>query len=65
MPKYETIAEFLDAAKSGEFTGRVIIDNDCVSAYQDDEKVFDFEGDGPDSALFSILKHLGINAEFA
>lgn len=61
--KYETTDEFVKAVQAGEFTGRVIVDNDCVNAYQDDEEVCDFEDSGPEGALIDVLASLGANAE--
>ena len=33
--KYKTLKELAEAAARGEFKGRVIVDNDCVDAYED------------------------------
>lgn len=69
--KYETTKDFIDAVTSGEFVGRVVVDNDQVYAYSapdnDDEyngeKVFDFEDCGPEGALIDVLTALGVPAE--
>jgi hypothetical protein len=61
--KYETISEFVTAAKEGHFTGRVIVDNDQVYAYEGDEEVCDFEDCGPEGALIEVLTALGVKAE--
>ena len=69
MPKkYQTLEELCAAAKSGEFTGHIIVDNDCVGAYQpmgddDSECVFDFGGEGPEGALIDILTFMGLDAD--
>lgn len=68
--KYQTLEELAAAAKSGEFTGHVIVDNDCVSARQpigddDSEEVFAFGGEGPAGALIDILASMGIRADYA
>ena len=71
MPKeYQTLEELCAAAKSGEFTGYVVVDNDCVDAYQpigddDAENVFNFGGEGPRGALIDILRGMGLNANRA
>jgi hypothetical protein len=61
--KYETITDFIIAAKAGKFTGRVIVDNDQVTAYEGDEIVCDFEDCGPDGALIEVMAALGVKAE--
>ena len=69
--KYQTFEQLAAAAKSGEFTGTVIVDNDCVHAFQPDaddggnEMVFNFNGEGPEGALVELLNGLGVNAERA
>ena len=60
--KYKSIAEFLQSVKAGNFTGEVIVDNDCVYAYVGDDRVFDFEDHGPEGALVEVLLALGIFA---
>lgn len=62
--KYKSFAELVAASKSGEFTGHVIIDNDCVNAYQGDDLVFDFNDSGAECALFEALTELGLSPEF-
>jgi hypothetical protein len=61
--KYETTSDFVKAVQTGAFTGRVIVDNDCVNAFEGDEEVCDFEGSGPEGALIDVLAALGANAE--
>ena len=61
--KYETTKAFLAAVQAGEFTGQVIVDNDCVDAYQGDEKVCNFGDDVPENVLISMLEALGVEAE--
>lgn len=65
MKKYASVEELAAAAKAGEFTGNVIVDNDCVDAYQDGENVFDFDGEDPGGALIKILEQMGIKADYA
>ena len=33
--KYKTLKKLAETAARGEFKGRVIVDNDCVDAYED------------------------------
>lgn len=61
--KYETTEAFVKAVQAGVFTGRVIVDNDCVNAYEGDEEVCDFEDAGPEGALVDVLEALGTKAE--
>lgn len=58
-----TTAEFLAAARRGDFTGTVLVDNDNVSARVNDESVFDFQDQGPAGVLLDVLEALGIEAE--
>lgn len=64
--KYASFPKFLEACHTGEFTGHVIVDNDCVGAYQptsidgDTEHVFNFGGEGPEGALIDVLTQLGV-----
>jgi hypothetical protein len=68
--KYNSLSELIAAAKSGEFTGYIVVDNDCVNAYQpvgddDIEEVSDFNGASPERALVALLNEIGLNAGFA
>ena len=60
--KYKTTKLFIEAVQSGKFTGSVVVDNDCVVAYQDDKEVHKFGGGGPESALIEVLFALGVEA---
>lgn len=67
--KYKTLKEFIAAANAGGFTGSVVIDKDCVTAYEDNqdgepEEVFNFGGDTPEAVLFDVMLTLGIRAEY-
>ena len=57
--------DFIKMVVAGEFKGRIIIDNDSVSAYEHGEKVCDFDGDNPDHVLLRLLKAFGVKVEFA
>lgn len=61
--KYQTTDEFVKAVKDGKFSGKVVVDNDCVNAYEGGEEVFDFEDAGPEGVLIDVLTALGVNAE--
>lgn len=61
--KYETTKAFVKAVQAGGFAGSVIVDNDCVNAYEGDEEVCDFEDNGPEGALIDVLSALGVSAE--
>ena len=70
--KYANLAELVEAAKKGEYTDAVIVDNDCVYAYkwpvnddENEEKVYGFQEMGPEGALIEALKLLGLKAERA
>ena len=58
--KYITTKSFLKAVHSGEFKGRVVIDNDSVNAFVGDDDVFDFQGCGLEMALFVLLTAIGV-----
>ena len=59
--KYEDTKQFLDAVRNKSFEGRVIVDCDCVLAYENGELAFDFENLSPRDALFFVLEYLGAN----
>lgn len=63
--KYKSVAEFVKAAHDGKFKGVVIVDNDCVHAYVDEEMVFDFGDQGPENVLVDVLEAVGANADRA
>ena len=65
--KYKTLVELAEAARTGEFKGRVIVDNDCVDAYTDEESGGErvFAGDGPEYELVELLSGMGLNANRA
>ncbi len=65
--KYKSLKELAEAAKRGEFQGRVIVDNDCVDAYETEERGGEcvFAGDGPEYELVELLTDMGLNADRA
>lgn len=65
--KYKTLEELAAAARSGEFKGRVIVDNDCVDAYTNEEDGGEhvYAGDGPEYELVELLTNMGLNADRA
>lgn len=63
--KYEYMKSFLDAIQNKSFKGRIIIDNDCVLAYESGELAFDFENLSPRDALFFVLEYLGADVDYA
>lgn len=65
MKTYESTEEFIEDFSNGNFNGTVVIDNDSVIAYIDGEAVFDFDGQGPEAALYAVLAAFNIDAQFA
>jgi len=63
--KYEDTKQFLDAVRNKSFEGRVIVDSDCVLAYESGELVFDFDDRSPVDALFFVLEALGADVDNA
>lgn len=63
--KYKDTKSFLDAVQNKSFKGRVIVDNDCVLAYESGELVFYFEYLSPLDALFFVLEYLGADVDCA
>ncbi len=63
--KYEYMQSFLEAVQNKSFKGRIIVDNDCVLAYESGELVFDFEELSPRDALFFVLEALGADVDYA
>ncbi len=63
--KYENTQSFVEAVQNKSFDGRVVIDNDCVYAYDRGQLVFDFEGRSPDGAFLLVLEALGANVDYA
>ena len=61
--KYKTTAAFIKAIRSGKFSGNVVVDNDCVNAYDGDEMVCDFEDAAPECVLIAVLEAFGVKAE--
>ena len=61
--RYKTLKALAAAAAKKQFTGVVMVDNDQVLAYQDEQLVYDFAGLGPRQALHAALAVLGIAAE--
>jgi hypothetical protein len=59
MP-YQNLAEVRQAYASGELTAPLMLDNDCASLYQDDDKVYDTD---PHDLLEDALNLLGIKWE--
>ena len=63
--KYQTTKDFINAAILGDFKGKVVIDNDNVTAREDGEVVCNFGGGGPEVALSYVLDALRIKNEWA
>ncbi len=63
--KYKDTKSFLKAIQNKSFKGRVIVDNDCVLAYDDGEVLFDCVGKSPSDALFFVLEAIGANVDYA
>lgn len=63
--KYEDTKSFLDAVRNKSFKGRVIVDCDCVLAYENGELAFDFNDRSPVDALFFVLEALGADVDNA
>jgi hypothetical protein len=63
--KYEDMKSFLEAVRNKSFKGRIIVDSDCVLAYESGELAFDFENLSPRDALFFVLEALGANVDCA
>ncbi len=63
--KYEDTKSFIEAVQNKSFKGRVIVDNDCVLAYDNGEITFDFCGQSPVYALFFVLEALGVDVDYA
>lgn len=61
--KYEYLQSFLDAVKNKSFEGRILVDCDCVLAYENGELAFDFENLSPRDAIFFVLEYLGANVD--
>lgn len=63
--KYEDIKSFIEAVQNKSFKGRIIVDSDCVLAYESGELVFDFNDRSPVDALFFVLEALGAEVDNA
>lgn len=63
--KYEYLQSFLDAVKNKSFKGRILVDCDCVLAYENVELAFDFGWQSPGDALFSVLEAIGSDVDYA
>jgi hypothetical protein len=72
-----TSEDFVSAVVDGRLDCRVVIDNDCVHAFQQDIDgkeeeygenwilIFDFDGKGPQGVLLDLFVALGVKAELS
>lgn len=63
--KYKDTKSFLDAVQNKSFKDRIIVDCDCVLAYESGELAFDFNDRSPVDALFFVLEALGADVDNA
>ena len=63
--KYEDTKSFLEDVRNKSFKGRIIIDNDCVLAYERGELAFDFENLSPRDSLFFVLEYFGADVDYS
>ena len=63
--KYEDTKSFLEDVRNNSLKDRIIIDCDCVLAYERGELAFDFENLSPRDSLFFVLEYFGADVDYA